>query len=316
MLQAMDLEVAIIHHRTPEVLRSALTRLALHAPTVGVTVVDTAPDASVAASLASIHPHLRVLACDNHSYAHACNEALRTTTAPYVVLMNADVFIEARTLPDLMTAMCDPSVALSGPLAFTPAGRVQSLGLPYRVHELRLKLARQRLQRSAATAPARVRVPWLSGCMLMVRRTAAEQAGGMNRNYRFYNEDLEWGLRLRAHGWQLQWVDTPVVHVGGAATPASGRFLIEGLRGGYVVGAGRQPRWIRIMHRAGVALFALAAGATARSADARATWREVARRFIHGDFDSSPFGDTLAEGWPDAVSATASRGRPPASEER
>ena len=292
-----------MHHRTPTMLVRTLELLATHRPDVPVLVVDTALDPSLPGQLDGAHPALRWCGAPNHSYAHAVNVGIKRTRAPLVAIMNADVEIGPRTLYDLVAPFEDPTVALSGPLARTPAGRIQHQGLPYRWHVARLRWATRRdlRPRDAATAAA-VPVPWLSGCLMVVRRSAVARVGGMDGGLRFFNEDVEWAQRFREGGGRCILVATEVLHVGGAATPPDGRFLIEGLRGGYALTRRRAPRWLRAAHRWGVAGYAAIAGATARSPHERATWSEVRRRFARGDLDAAPFGPTL-DG---AVSSSAS----------
>ena len=286
------LEVVIVHHRTPTLLARALERLAAHRPEAPVLVVDTALDASLPRQLEGAHPALRWCSVANHSYAHAVNAGLKRTRAPLIAVMNADVEIGARTLTDLTAPFDDASVALTGPLARTPAGRLQDQGLPYRWHVARLRWASRQAHGTAADAPA-VSVPWLSGCLVVVRRAAVERVGGMDGGLRFFNEDVEWAQRIRSAGDRCLLVATEVLHVGGAATPPDGRFLIEGLRGGYALTRRSAPRWLRTAHRWGVAGYAGIAGLAARDPAERATWAEVRRRFAHGDLDAAPFGATL-----------------------
>jgi GT2 family glycosyltransferase len=289
---ASDLDVVIVHHRTPTLLARALERLAMHRPDVAVVVVDTALDPSLPRQLERAHPRLRWVAAANHSYAHAVNVGLRATAAPFTALMNADVEVGPRTLDDLLDPFDDPTVALTGPLARTPSGRLQDLGLPYRWYVARLRWA---ADRGAAARPAAVDAPWLSGCLLVVRRAAVARVGGMDGSLRFFNEDAEWAQRLRAAGYRCRLVATEVLHVGGAATPPDARFLVEGLRGGYALTRRTRPRWLRAAHRWALAGFAAIAAGTARAPARRATWREVHRRFLHHDLDASPFGASLAE---------------------
>jgi N-acetylglucosaminyl-diphospho-decaprenol L-rhamnosyltransferase len=286
-------EAVIVHHRTPEALRRTLEQLAAHAPAVPVTVVDTAMDDAVALALAAAHPRLRWLSAPNHSYAHAVNTGLKATTAPLVATMNADVLVGPRTLEDLCAPFADARVAFSGPVARTPAGRVQDQGVPYRWHHARLR--RRSRRRAAGEAPSWVVVPWLSGCLLVARRAAIERIGGMDGRLRFYNEDLEWCARGRAAGWRCALVATEVVHLGGAATPDDRRFLIEGLRGGYTLTRRTAVPAARWAHRWAVAAAAGLAAAGARDPGRRAAWREVARRFARGELDDSPFGATLSD---------------------
>jgi N-acetylglucosaminyl-diphospho-decaprenol L-rhamnosyltransferase len=290
-----ELEVVVVHHRTPKLLLEALERLALHAPQWRVVVVDTALDPSLPRQLDGVHPRLTWLEAPNHSYAHAVNLGLKATTAPLVAAMNADVLVEARTLDDLASAFVDGRVALAGPLARTSSGSLQDQGLPYRWHVARL---RWRGPASAHGAPPSVGVPWLTGCLIVVRRAALDRVGGMDGSLRFYNEDLEWGLRCRAAGFRNALVATEVIHVGASSTPLEGRFLIEGLRGGYAVTRRAMPPIVRLAHRWGVAAAAWVQARLGRDATVRAAWQEVQRRFVRGDLDASPFGPTLGEAAP------------------
>jgi N-acetylglucosaminyl-diphospho-decaprenol L-rhamnosyltransferase len=187
----------------------------------------------------------------------------------------------------------DPRVALTGPLARTPDGRIQDQGLPYRLHVARIRWRGQTPRHPPATPW--VAAPWLSGCLLVVRRDALARVGGMDGSLRFYNEDLEWGRRCRASGYLCALVATEVIHVGGASTPPQGRFLVEGLRGGYAIARRTAPPLVRLLHRWGVAAFAWGQSRLARDAARRATWLEVLRRFAGHDLDESPFGATLDE---------------------
>jgi N-acetylglucosaminyl-diphospho-decaprenol L-rhamnosyltransferase len=287
-----EIEVVVVHHRTPKLLLEALERLARHAPQRRVVVVDTALDPTLPRQLDGVHPRLTWLEAPNHSYAHAVNLGLKATAAPLVAAMNADVLVEARTLDDLASAFDDPRVALAGPLARTTRGTLQDQGLPYRWHVARL---RWRGPVAPSAPPPFVDVPWLSGCLIVIRRAALERVGGMDGSLRFYNEDLEWGHRCRAAGLRNALVATEVIHVGGSSTAPAGRFLIEGLRGGYALTRRALPPAARLAHRWGVVAVAWAQVRLRRDAAGRATWREVLRRFAHGDLDASPFGPTLGE---------------------
>ncbi len=292
-MDGAELELVVIHHRTPTLLAQALERLARDAPALGVVVVDTAFDASLPRQLDGVHPRLRWQPTVNHSYAHAVNTGLKATRSPLVALMNADVLVGPATFDDLAATFDDPTVALAGPLARTPGGALQDLGLPYRRHTARLRWLGGEAGAAARTAAA-VTVPWLSGCLLMVRRSAVAAVGGMDGSFRFWNEDVEWAGRLRHGGFRCRLVATEVIHVGGASTPSDARFLVEGLRGGYALSRRTQSRAVRAAHRWAVAGYALVAAHTGRDAARRDLWREVARRFVDHDLDASPFGPTLA----------------------
>ena len=287
------LEVAVIHHRTPTLLTEALERLALVAPELPVRVVDTAFDPSLAVQLEGTHPRLSWLPVPNHSYAAAVNAAARTAQRPLLLQMNADVLLGEHTIADLLHALEDPRVAAAGPLPRTPSGALQDLGLPYRWHYARLHWRQRTRARSTS-----VGVPWLSGCLQLLRRAALMAVGGFDARLRFYNEDLEWCTRARRGGWRCRLVASEVVHVGGASSQQRLAFTLEGLRGGYAITRRHGPAWLRPVHRWGLAASAWALAHTDRTPARRRAWRALAQRSARDELDHSTFGGALdgAEG--------------------
>ena len=116
-------EVVVVHHRTPEVLRGCLARLARHAADVPVRVLDTAPEPGTVQLVRETHPGARFVPTENHSYAAAANEAFVHAAGPLIAVMNADVYVEADTLAAMAAPFHDPDVAAVGPLVRTPDGQ-------------------------------------------------------------------------------------------------------------------------------------------------------------------------------------------------
>jgi hypothetical protein len=282
-------EVVVIHHRTPALLARALRRWGQVAPGLPLRVLDAGGDLHALPD----HPHVRLERIANHSYAAAVNHALRQGPGDGAIVMNADVLVAGDTLAALRAPFGDPDVAVVGPLGRTPDGRLQDMGLPYR-------LATRAVHGRGPAAS--VDVPWLSGFLFAARRAAARDVGGMDAGLRFFNEDLEWCLRLRRAGWRCRLVGAEGEHVGGAATPSAGRFRVEGLRGGMIVADRYRGPLRREAQRAGLALAAAWMARRGPPED-RPTWRAVERMVRAGRYDLSPFGPTLADdapGFPDA----------------
>lgn len=282
------LEVAVVHHRTPTLLAQALERLAAVSPETPVRVIDSAFDGSLPRQLDGVHPRLSWTPIANHSYAAAVNTAARLATHPLLLQMNADVLVDTDTLPELAAAFEDPRVGAAGPLVRDPLGRLQRHGLPYRVHQARL-----RWRPSQATQPRRAAVPWLSGCLQVLRLEALRSLGGFDARLRFYNEDLEWCLRARRRGWRCLLVDVPAVHVGAASSQGRLAFALEGLRGGYALTRRHGPAALRPLHRWGLALGATVAGARERDPTRRSSWRALAQRAADDRLDEPLFGARL-----------------------
>lgn len=281
-----DLSIVVVHHRTPEILEVCLERLAEGAPGAAIVLVDTSPDAAALARLVERYPDLEVVQAPNHSYAHAVNLGLHRTHTRLVAHMNADVYVERTTFARLVAVLEQhPTTGVVAPLARTPSGRRQDHGPLYHPHYLRLGLR----------PGGSVRVPWLTGCLQVVRREAVQRCGGFDPSLRFYNEDMEFCFRVRSAGFDCRLVDVPVLHLGGSSTPASADFLVEGVRGGYQLTRRYLPRPARAAHRAALWAWGSAGAAFARDAEHRRAFRRIQAMARTGHVDDGPFGPTLQD---------------------
>ncbi len=317
-----DLTIVIIHYQTPTLLRRCLDRLRVYAPGARLVVTNNYEhdscehdscehDSSEHDSsdcnrsdykhddrsnhdglepLQTCYPDVYFIHTLNHSFAHAVNTGLKASTTPFVAHMNADVMVGPNTFSALLNALvADDTIGMVGPRCATPAGNWQDQGLLYRWHHGRLARSRHYA----------VDVGWLSGCVQLLRRDVVAAVGGMDTRLRFYNEDMEWCGRLRAAGYRCRLVKTDVMHLGGAATPGAARFWLEGLRGGYLLSARTQPRWVRAGHRWGLKQVASLARHVAKHSSTRSAWHRFYRRLRDNDLVPSPFGPTLADDNPE-----------------
>ncbi|MCS7069790.1 MAG: glycosyltransferase family 2 protein [Meiothermus sp.] len=214
-----DFSIIVISHNTLGILDECLKRIEAHYPEAETLVVDTASTDGSPDWVEQNHPNVRLLRVPNRGYAFAVNRGLEAATRPYVVEMNSDVYLNAGDLEVLQQALqAHPGAALAGPALQTPAGRLQSHGPLYAPNYWNLRKPRA--------------VRWVSGALIMTRKGALEEIGGMDERFFFYNEDLEWCTRARRKGWQVLLVPRRVLHLGGSSTPQDPRFLAEGYRGG------------------------------------------------------------------------------------
>lgn len=277
----------VIHHRAPELLRECLGHLRRHAPWAHVSVVDTDAHAPWAQLdwIGREFPGVCVRRSDGHSFSRAVNDALKASTRPFVCHLNADVMVGAETLEALLTAAQAPAVAMVGPRCRTPSGKWQAQGLGYGRYY-------RRLERGAVSTP----VPWLSGCMQLVKREAVLAVGGMDETLRFYNEDMEWCWRLRRAGYRCLLARAEVLHIGGSSTPRDPRFLVEGYRGGYVLSQRYCTRPYQLLHYLVVRGEAAFRARFDRDPIRREAYRRIHGLFAKQAFDESPFKTSLSEG--------------------
>lgn len=281
-----ELSVVVVHYRVPQLLAECLARLQRFVPQAELILVDTDPDDATLERLGSLYPRLTVVRATNHSFAHAVNLGLRHAGAPLLAYMNADVYVEAETFPHLRAALAEHGRAgIAGPLALGPDGRPQDQGPDYRLHHLRLP------RRPGAA----IAVPWLAGCLQLVRREVLERCGGLDPSLRFYNEDIDFCVRAHRAGFSTLLVATPVLHVGGSSTPNVGVFMLEGRRGGMQISRRYYPPVVRRLHRAGLWLEARLGAVFAQSPEKKRLYNELLRMLGATGFDESPFGATLTE---------------------
>ena len=274
------LTLLVMHYRTPDVLRTCLEKLAAFAPGTRVIVLDSSPPDETPCVKTEL------VKVSNHSFAYMVNCGLKQVTTPYAAHLNADVFMGPDTLPQLLEAVQHPGVGMVGPTAKTPDGKLQNQGLPYRRHY-------RRLNRSAQTS-----VPWLSGCLQLVRMEAVATVGGMDASLRFYNEDMEWCFRFRRAGWACHLVKTEVLHLGGSSTPKDPRFIVEGYRGGYKLSQRYQGPVYQGLHRTAVKVQSAWDKRFSRDLVQQQAAVKISEMFRSGKFDESPFGETLADSNP------------------
>jgi GT2 family glycosyltransferase len=281
MTRFRDLTIAVIHYRTPELLRSCLERVQRSAPGAQLLVIDTG--GANPGELPS--EHAEVVQLTNHSYAYAVNTALKRCHTPYFVQMNADVLVEPETFATLLDILERPGTGMVGPQCRDKTGRWQDQGPLYLLHHLLLGRSGRRS----------VNVPWLSGCLQLLKMEVVIRTGGMNPSLRFYNDDLEWCWRIRQAGYACQLVATEVLHLGGSSTPASSMFLAEGYRGGYLLSLRYKPPIYQLLHRWVVMLEATLQQRFATESYRREAYAQILEMFRQEEFAGSPFGETLEQ---------------------
>lgn len=275
-------DVFVIHYDTRNDLERCLARLNEHAPNARVHVLHTGRvDPLYAERIQQTH-HAAWHNVENHSYSHTCNVAFGLCNGPACVIMNADAFVEADTLERMGRPFERDGVAVTGPRIVTAAGTPQRQGIPYAWETRNL-------------APEGERdVSWISGCLFAVNMQAVKDIGGFDPSLRFGNEDLEFCLRARDHGWRNVMVGATATHLGGTSTPDAPPFWVEGLRGSMLLDARRAGAVRRVAHRRG--LQAVASWQSRFGPERnREGWRAVVRMTQQGRYDVSPFAATLAE---------------------
>ncbi|MGZ4977052.1 MAG: glycosyltransferase family 2 protein [Methylobacter sp.] len=183
-----------------------------------------------------------IRAGENLGFARANNLAMKHAKGSMYALVNSDVIVHPGCL-DTLAAFLNQhdNVGLVGPRVIGGDGNLQLTcrRIPNIWNTVCRVLALDRiLQRwqifSGFEMPQRnhdqrTEAEVLSGCFCVARKKAVDEVGGMDEQFFFYVEDVDWCKRFRDSGWKLMFVpEATATHFGGASTSnAPLRFSIE-----------------------------------------------------------------------------------------
>jgi GT2 family glycosyltransferase len=219
-----DVDVIVVNFRSGGVLESAvrdvqkwLGQRAL------VTVVDNSPDDGAVDLLRQAHPEIRVISnAVNKGFGAAVNQAIRATSARYVLLLNPDVrgirgpfaeieqiFAEHESVAAVAPRLVNADGSLQRNARREPRLRdlfVDIFGLRNRFPSWRRLFSAHYGDWDYSTART---VDAAIGALLVLRRAALERVGLLDERYFVYAEETDWLVRAKAMGWKT--VLTPAV---------------------------------------------------------------------------------------------------------
>lgn len=159
---------------------------------------------------------------ENLGFAKANNQAMRRAQGRYFLLLNNDTFVFQDSLEKLIKFMdSDKSIGAVSPRLLNEDGKTTQ----YQGSSLNKKIW-------DSTKP--IPVKFISGAAFLIRCEAYEKIGGLDEKFFFYNEDLDWCLRLLKSGWKIYYYpQSIVIHYGGKSSKLIKRkTFVEGLKGG------------------------------------------------------------------------------------
>jgi GT2 family glycosyltransferase len=181
----------------------------------------------------------------NLGFAKGNNLAMSRARGSLFALVNSDALVHPGCL-ETLTEYLDqhPDVGLAGPRVLGGDGLLQRScrHLPGPWNTLCRALALDRVFGARGifsgyeVSPAQHEVlreaEVLSGCFCVARRSAVDQVGGLDEQFFFYGEDIDWCRRFKDGGWKLAFIpQATATHFGGGSTSkAPLRFSVEILK--------------------------------------------------------------------------------------
>jgi N-acetylglucosaminyl-diphospho-decaprenol L-rhamnosyltransferase len=231
----LSLDVVIPVHNAWGVTETCLQRLRAQTIRNSVFVCDNGSTDGTPARIRAAFPEVHVVELGaNLGFPAACNRGIDAGSGDVAVLLNNDVECPPEFLERLVAPFDDLRLGSAAALLLTPGERhIESFGLA-----VDPTLAGYPRLRGLSAAQAQSDRPVLlgpSGAAGAYRRTAWDEVGGLDEGVRFYGEDVDLALRLRAAGWTTTAVAAAVaVHLGSAT--ASHRSAWQRYEGGFARG--------------------------------------------------------------------------------
>jgi N-acetylglucosaminyl-diphospho-decaprenol L-rhamnosyltransferase len=221
-----DLAVVIVNYNTGDYLERCLASLEAHRGDieVDVLVIDNASQDGSHVAAIDAHPWVRLIENPTNVFlSPAWNQGIRGTSARWILLLNPDVEWWTGTVADLVAvAEGRERPGIVGPLVRNSDGTIYESGrsLPGIVDAAGHTLLSPFLPTNSFTRRYHLdgwdrtserEVDWVSGCCMLLPRSAFDEVGLLDEGFPLYAEELDLATRLREVGRVSFY--TPVVEV-------------------------------------------------------------------------------------------------------
>lgn len=202
-MSAPKVFIIILNYNGKDTINACLSSvLGSDYPNFEVVVVDNASDdGSFEEAKKQLFKHHVIKNPENFGFAKGNNIGIRFALekfADYVLILNNDTVIEAKTISLLVTAMeKNPKIGAASPLIFSLDGDIWFAG--GKICWNRMKAVH--LKRPIAKTPHET--GYLSGCSLFVRKEVFKKIGLFDERYFLYYEDADFSMRAKKAGFSL-----------------------------------------------------------------------------------------------------------------
>jgi GT2 family glycosyltransferase len=227
--------IIIVSHNCKGPLQACLRSLAdeRQLTPLEVILVDNDSQDDTGYAVASEFPWVQLIVNrQNVGFARAINEGLRFAKGDHLLLLNPDTVVPAGTTARIVGELeRRPDVGMLGCKLVRPDGTFDHAckrGFPTVLSAVYyftgLARAFPDSPRLAQYTAAHLgidetgTVDAINGAFMLVRRSAADDVGGLDERYWLWAEDLDWCHRFWEKGWKvLYWPEVEVVHLKSAS---------------------------------------------------------------------------------------------------
>lgn len=220
----IDLSIIIVNYNNEKFLKDCLGSIynATKKTSFEIIFIDNNSSDSSLELVAREFPKVKVIRNNkNLGFCKANNQGLKIYQGKYALLLNTDTVVKDGALDRLVEFMdSHPDIGACGPKLLNPDGTPQHQGGLF--------------NRKFWLSKNPTKVDYVIGACLLVQRDAIDKIGGLDENFFFSNDDLDWCRRIRKAGWDVYFIpQAEVIHYGGYTTKLfSQKAFVEGFRGG------------------------------------------------------------------------------------
>ena len=215
-----DLSIIIVNANNQRLLKECLQSIDknTHKISFEIIISDNASTDGSQEMVKDDFPQVKLIENkENLGFAKANNQALKIYQGRYALLLNNDTLVKDSAL-DKMVEFMDQNqeTGACGPKLLNTDGSTQHQG----------GLLAKRFWKAKDPRP----VDFIIGAALLVRKEVIDKVGMMDENLFFYNEDLDWCLRIRKAGWKIFFLpQAEIIHYGGQSSKKTFNARIFGL---------------------------------------------------------------------------------------
>lgn len=223
-----ELSIIVTSYRNPRLLKICLDSVIADAEGIDCELIvsDSATEEDTEMMMREEYPEVGFFPHrENVGFQALLRAGIESSKAPYLLLLNGDIIATKGSIRALLEFVKeDPSVGLAGPRLLNFDGTTQDscfrfykpLTILYRRTFLgKLPLAKKHLDWFLMRDYDRREpqdVDWLMGSALLVRRSALEEVGLMDKRFFMYMEDVDWCRRFWEKGFKVMYYPFSAMH--------------------------------------------------------------------------------------------------------
>ena len=240
MTPSPQVAVVVVSYNTRDLLISCLSSVieSTSPVEVEIVVVDNASSDGSLEAVRDTYPQIIAIANpSNLGFAVACNQAIRASSAPFILLLNSDATITPQSFQALYETMnANAQCGAAGCRIVNAAGlettntrnfltpfnqALEQAGVTGGIH---WKYLRRSYRPTPDQNELDCSIDWIDGACLMIRRAALAEVGLFDEDFFIYSEDEDLCFRLRSRGWTICYSAKGVARHHGAASTSQNRF--------------------------------------------------------------------------------------------